>query len=95
MNNLLQYVISIKDMASGTVNRIRQSLNSLRDNVNATTSRIGGFVTGMLSVGALVGFTRSVVNYIGAIKDASDATGFSKTSFQALAMAANENGVRM
>lgn len=95
MNNMLQYIISIKDVATGTINRIRQSLNSFRDHANQATSQIGGYFAGMLSVGALVAFSRSVVNYIGAIKDASEATGFSRNSFQALSMAANENGVRM
>jgi hypothetical protein len=95
MNNMLQFIVSIKDMATGTINRIRQSLNSFRDHANQATSQIGGYFAGMLSVGALVAFSRSVVNYIGAIKDASEATGFSGESFQALSMAANESGVRM
>lgn len=84
MSNVLSFIIRAKDEVSATLTRIKSAFGGM-----------GGSLAGAFSVTAIAAFGKSVLNYVGQIKDASEATGISTDKFQALAMVAKTNGVSM
>ena len=89
--SLLSFIIEAKDKASDVLHKVGDSFQSMR----AKMSGIGGAIAGALSVSAIAAFAKSVLDYAGQIKDASEATGLSTERFQALSIAAKQNGVGM
>lgn len=87
--SMLSFIIDVKDRASSALKNIKSGFENLR----AQASGIGGAVVGALSVTAIGSFAKSVLDYVGNIKDASAATGISVERFQALSIAAKQNGV--
>lgn len=69
-------------------------MGELRTKIVGAFSGMGG-LGGLISAGAIVGATKSVIDYAGAIDDMSKAAGMTAEPFQALARAAKLNGVEM
>jgi hypothetical protein len=57
-----------------------------------TASQLKSQLAGMFSIGAIVGFTKSLANYGTELKSAADYTGFSTDQLQALELAAKKTG---
>jgi hypothetical protein len=87
----LSFIIEARDKASEVLHKVGDSFSAMR----AKMSGIGGAITGAFSVTAILAFAKSVLDYSGQIKDASEATGLSTERFQALSIAAKQNGVGM
>lgn len=89
--SLLSFIIEARDKASEVIGKVSKSFESMRDMMTG----IKGAIAGALSVTAITSFAKSVLEYTGQIKDASEATGISTERFQALSIAARMNGVGM
>jgi hypothetical protein len=89
--NVLSFIITARDQASQVFQNVGKGLEKVRGYM----SGVGGAIAGAFSATAITAFARSIVNYAGQVKDASAATGISVERFQALSIAARENGVGM
>lgn len=89
--SLLSFIIEARDNASKTINNVKQSFSGM----GSLLGGLKGQILSAFTVGAVVSFGKSVVDYVGQIKDASEATGIASDRFQALAIAAKTNGVGM
>jgi hypothetical protein len=89
--SLLSFIIEARDDASKIINNVKQSFSGM----GSLLGGLKGQILSAFTVGAVVSFGKSVVDYVGQIKDASDATGIASDRFQALAIAAKTNGVGM
>jgi hypothetical protein len=89
--SVLSFIIQAKDQASTVLGKVKNAVSGMGSAFSGITGQIGA----ALSVGAVVAFAKSVISYAGQIKDASAATGLATDKFQALAMAAKQNGVGM
>lgn len=80
MSKVISYTITCVDKATSVMSKIATSFQ--------------GFL-GLKMTQYVVQAARASLAYVGAIKDASDATGLSTGNFQALSVAASQNGVKM
>lgn len=89
--SVLSFIIEAKDKASDVFHKVGNSLQTLRSKF----AGMGGAIAGAFSISAIAAFGKSVLDYAGQIRDASEATGLSTVRFQALSIAAKQNGVGM
>ncbi len=94
MNSVLSFIIQAKDQASAVLRGVGDRMGELRTKIAGAFSGMGG-LGGLISAGAIVGATKSVIDYAGAIDDMSKAAGMTAEPFQALARAAKLNGVEI
>lgn len=93
MAGSIQFSVVFKEYASAAMEKVKGMLAGLKTQANSVGRDVSSRFGQMFTVGALLAFGRSVVNYMGQIKDASEATGLAADNFQALSMVAKENGI--
>lgn len=91
----LTFIAELKERVNADLARMRQSVANTKSSFQSAFAGIRGYVGAAFGVGAIVGFARSLLDYVGKIKDASEATGLSTTHFQALSITARKNGIEM
>lgn len=95
MNEKLSFIVELKQTVDQEIAKIKRAAVETKSSVSSAFSSIKGYIVGAFTVTAVTAFARSVLDYVGKIKDAAAATGISTTQFQALSMVARENGVEM
>jgi hypothetical protein len=95
MSGKLSYVLELQDRLSATLDRARSSVATAKSDLGGAFDAIKARIAGAFTATAVYSFVRSIENYAGQIKDASDATGLSVERFQVLSLQARQNGVQI
>jgi hypothetical protein len=94
-NGTLSFVIELKEKVSSELAKLKTSVASTKSAFQSSMDSMKSQFASAFTATAIVGAVRSVLAYVGQIKDASESTGIGVERFQALSAAAKQNGVDM
>lgn len=95
MNGKITFVAEIKERVAAELENVKRTVSSTKSTFQSAMGSIRGYIAGAFTVTAATAFARSMINYVSQVKDGADAAGMSTTRFQALTMAARNNGVEI
>lgn len=83
-NGTLSFVIELKEKVSSELAKLKTSVASTKSAFQSSMDSMKSQFASAFTATAIVGAVRSVLAYVGQIKDASESTGIGVERFQAL-----------